>query len=119
MLAIDFRPATGQLFGLGSTSRLYTINSTTGVATVVNTAIMPGPFNPPLSGSDFGTDFNPTVDRFRVVTDADQNLRLSPVTGAVVGVDTALSYASGDLNFGANPNVVGSAYTNSVAGATT
>src|SRR5688572_3851941 len=26
LLSIDFRPATGQLYGLGSTSRLYIIN---------------------------------------------------------------------------------------------
>jgi hypothetical protein len=29
---IDFRPATGQLYGLGSGNRLYTINTTTGAA---------------------------------------------------------------------------------------
>src|SRR4029078_4916552 len=33
--AIDFRPANGQLYGLGSSNRLYTINTTTGVATAV------------------------------------------------------------------------------------
>src|SRR5215210_6072057 len=35
ILAIDCRPATGQIYGLGSTSRLYTINPSTGVATLV------------------------------------------------------------------------------------
>ena len=35
LLAIDFRPATGQLYGLGSTSRLYTIDSTSGAATAI------------------------------------------------------------------------------------
>ncbi len=113
MLAIDFRPATGQLFGLGSSNRIYTINTTTGAATAVA-----GPFTPALVGSDFGADFNPTVDRLRVVSDQDQNLRLNPATGAVAATDTNLSYASGDANFGANPNVVGSAYTNSFAGST-
>ncbi len=113
VLAIDFRPATGQLFGLGSTSRLYTINTSTGAATAIA-----GPFTPSLSGSDFGSDFNPTVDRLRVVSDSDQNLRLNPSTGALTATDSTLSYASGDLNFGANPNVVGSAYTNSFAGST-
>ena len=34
MLGIDFRPATGQLYALGSTSRLYVINKMTGAATV-------------------------------------------------------------------------------------
>jgi hypothetical protein len=35
IVGIDFRPATGELFGLGSSSRLYNINRTTGVATAV------------------------------------------------------------------------------------
>jgi hypothetical protein len=35
LLGIDFRPADRVLYGLGSTSRLYTINTTTGVATQV------------------------------------------------------------------------------------
>src|SRR4051794_17907907 len=32
IIGIDFRPATGELFGLGSGSRLYVINPTTGAA---------------------------------------------------------------------------------------
>jgi hypothetical protein len=115
LLGIDFRPATGQLYGLGSTSRLYTIDLTTGVATQVGAS----PFGVALSGTDFGFDFNPVVDRVRVVSDADQNLRLNPNNGALAGVDTALSYAAGDPNAGANPNIVGAAYTNSFAGAST
>jgi uncharacterized protein DUF4394 len=115
VLGIDFRPATGQLYGIGSTSRVYTINPVTAVATEIGS----GPFTPALSGSEFGVDFNPTVDRIRVVSDSGQNLRLHPDTGAVVATDTALNYASGDPNFGAVPNVVGAAYTNNFAGATT
>ena len=46
-----------------------------------------------------------------MVSDTGQNLRLNPDTGAVAAVDTA-------LNPGA-PHVVGSAYTNNFAGATT
>src|SRR4029453_12592543 len=107
VLGIDFRPATGGLYALGSTSRLYTINPTTGAATQVGAA---GAFT--LSGTAFGFDFNPVVDRIGVVSDADQNLRLIPDTGALVGVaDTPLAYATGDPNFGLNPNVVGAAYT--------
>ncbi len=115
ILGIDFRPATAQLYAVGSTSRLYTIDTTTGAAVQVGS----GPFSPPLSGTEFGFDFNPVVDRIRVVSDADQNLRLSPATGAIAATDTALSYASGDPNFGQNPTVVGAAYTNNTAGVTT
>ncbi len=112
LVGIDFRPANGQLYALGNSNRLYTVNTTTGAATAVA-----APFSPGLTGIDFGSDFNPMVDRLRVVSDADQNFRLNPNTGAVAGSDTALAYASGDPNFGSNPNVVGSAYTNSFAGA--
>jgi hypothetical protein len=114
LLGIDFRPLTGELWGLGSTSRVYIINTTTGAATQVGSA---GAFT--LNGTSFGFDFNPSVDRIRVVSDADQNLRLNPVTGGLAATDTALNYAIGDAHQGANPNVVGSAYSNNIAGSTT
>jgi hypothetical protein len=76
------------------------------------------PFIPALAGASFGFDFNPTVDRIRVTSDAEQNLRLNPDTGAVAAVDTNLAYAAGDPGAGTNPSVAGSAYTNNFAGAT-
>ncbi|RNI21913.1 DUF4394 domain-containing protein [Rufibacter latericius] len=106
LLAIDFRPATGQLYGVSNQSYLYVINQNTGVATQVGTA----PFSPAIDGTQVGFDFNPTVDRIRLVTNETQNLRLNPETGAVVSID-------GSLNPG-NPEVVAVAYTNSMAGAT-
>lgn len=111
---IDVRPATGELYALGSQSNLYRINAATGVATQVG-----GAFSTPLNGSQFGFDFNPTVDRIRVTSDADQNLRLNPITGGVAFVDGNLAYNAGDSGFGMNPNIVASAYTNNFAGATT
>jgi hypothetical protein len=114
LLGIDFRPATGALYALGSTSRLYELNTTTGAAKLIG----PGAFTPALSGTRFGFDFNPTVDRIRVTSDADQNIRLNPDTGAVAATDTNLQFAAGDPHAGANPNVVGSAYSNNFAGAT-
>ena len=112
LLGIDFRPATGVLYGLGSTSRLYSINDDTGVATPVGSA---GAFT--LNGTSFGFDFNPTVDRIRVISNADQNLRLHPDTGAIAFTDPNVHYAATDTNAAANPNVVGSAYSNSFSGA--
>ncbi len=106
LLGIDFRPATGQLYGLGSTSRLYVINTSTGAATAVGAA---GLFT--LVGTDFGFDFNPTVDRIRVVSNTGQNLRLNPNDGALAATD-------GTLNPG-TPQVTAAAYTNNFAGATT
>jgi hypothetical protein len=114
IVGLDVRPANGQLYALGKTSRLYVINPRTGAARQVGAT----PFIPVLAGTGFGFDFNPTVDRIRVTSDADQNLRLNPDDGTVAGVDTNLAYAPGDPGAGTNPNVVASAYTNSFAGAT-
>ncbi len=114
ILGIDFRPANGLLYGLGNSSRLYTIDTTTGAATQVGS----GPFTPAISGTDFGFDFDPVTDRIRVVSNADQNFRLNPDTGAVANSDMTLAYAGSDPNVGVNPNVVGLAYTNNTAGAT-
>jgi hypothetical protein len=105
IVGIDVRPANGQIYGIGSTSRLYRIDATTAQAVAIG-----GVFATPLSGTAFGVDFNPTVDRIRVVSDTDQNLRINPDTGAIAAVDTAINPATNDL--------VGAAYSNNVAGAT-
>jgi hypothetical protein len=79
-----------------------------------------GSFAPPnLRGSQFGWDFNPTVDRIRLVSDTEQNLRVNPLTGGLAGSDTDLAFAVGDVSAGFNPNAVHAAYTNNFAGATT
>jgi len=114
IVGLDVRPLNGQLYALGKTSRLYVINPRTGAARLVGAT----PFIPALAGTGFGFDFNPTVDRIRVTSDAEQNLRLNPDNGTVAGVDTNLAYAPGDPGAGTNPSVAGSAYTNSFAGAT-
>jgi Domain of unknown function (DUF4394) len=107
ILGIDMRPATGQLYALGSTSRLYVLNTSSGLATVIGTV----PFATLLSGTSFGFDFNPTVDRIRCISNTGQNLRLQPETGLIAAID-------GVLNPG-TPSVTASAYTNNFAGATT
>lgn len=107
ILGIDFRPANGQLYALGSSSRLYTLNLATGAATVVGIS----PFATLLIGTDFGFDFNPTVDRIRVVSNTGQNLRLNPNDGTIAAVD-------GIINPG-TPALSSAAYTNNFAGATT
>ncbi|MBV7530486.1 DUF4394 domain-containing protein [Chitinophaga sp. sic0106] len=107
VLGIDLRPVNGQLYALGSTSRLYTINAASGVATAVSAA----PFTTLLAGTDFGFDFNPTVDRIRVVSNSGQNLRLNPTDGTVAAVDVTLNPGTAIIS--------AAAYTNNVAGATT
>lgn len=114
IIAIDFRPASGQLYGLSDAGRVYTIALDTGAATLISTAAL----NPALSGTRFGFDFNPTVDRIRLVSNTGQNLRLNPTTGASVGTDTNLVFATGDTNASATPNIVSIAYNNSSAGVT-
>jgi hypothetical protein len=106
ILSVDYRPATGQLYGIGSTSRLYIINPTTGAARAVGA----GPFAPAISGTTATIDFNPTVDRLRLVSNTGQNLRLNPETGAVMTTDGTINGATGAA-------VSAVAYTNPVAGA--
>lgn len=110
---IDFRPADGGMYALGSFNNLYRLDTSSGAASLVGA----GSFSPGLNGSAFGFDFNPTIDRIRVVSNADQNLVLNPNTGTSTGV-TDLFYGAGDQYEGFDPNVVGSAYTNSFFGAT-
>lgn len=115
ILGIDFRPANGQLYALGSSNRVYTIQPQTGAASLV--AIQP--LSPTLQGTAFGVDFNPIPDRIRVVSNEEQNLRLHPISGTVAGIDTTLAFTDTDPNAGANPQIVGAAYTNNVSGTPT
>jgi Domain of unknown function (DUF4394) len=102
---IDFRPATGDLYGVGSDSVVYRVNPRTAIAVAEGPA-----FTPALRGSWFGVDFNPVVDKLRVVSDASQNLRLNVDEGTVLSADA-------DLNPGA-PMVVGAGYESSSFSAT-
>lgn len=108
LTAIDFRPATGELYGVSTQNRLYVINQETGVARVIGAAAL----NPTINGTAVALDFNPTVDRIRLVTNTGQNLRLHPETGAVAATD-------GSINGGSSPSIESVAYTNNVAGAST
>jgi trimeric autotransporter adhesin len=116
IVGLDYRPATGQLYALSSSNRLYTILIVASKAIAVRVNRSSG-FT--LNGNSFGFDFNPTVDRIRLVSDADQDLRLNPNDGTVAGMDGTLAFAAADPNAGQNPSAVGSAYTNSFQGSTT
>jgi hypothetical protein len=100
-LAIDIRPATGQLFLLGSTSRLYVTDSSGQLRFGC------GPFAPAVSGTVVGFDFDPAADRLRIVGATGQNLRVDP--------DSCAATADGVLNPGA-PHITGSAYASNHAG---
>jgi hypothetical protein len=116
VVGIDYRPADGQLYALGSNARIYTLNPQTGVATfkvalsadATDTTL---PFTT-LTGTDFGVDFNPAADRLRVTGNLGQNLRIN--------VDTGATTTDGVVNGGAaGTQVTSSAYTNSFAGTAT
>ena len=115
LLAIDFRPANGKLYGITNMGRLYVINPTTGAATQVGSGSFPLALSP--ATFDVGFDFNPVVDLIRVVTPSGQNFRLNPDTGAVVGPDTTITFAPGDPNASSTPSVSAAAYSNNVSGA--
>lgn len=104
--AIDFRPATGELYGVSSENNIYVINSTTGKARAISST----PLSSSIEGNAVALDFNPTVDRIRLVTNTGQNLRLHPETGAIVATD-------GRIN-GADVNIEAVAYTNNFSGST-
>jgi uncharacterized repeat protein (TIGR01451 family) len=116
---LDFRPATGELYGLGynatsGEARLYTIERTIGVATPIGTDAI----NLGANLGTIGLDFNPVVDRVRVTSSSGSNFRLHPTTGALAATDTNLAFATGDPNQGTMPLVGTSAYTNSFKGTT-
>lgn len=123
IVGMDMRPATLTLHAMGydtlaSTYQIYTINPTTAVATPVNAT--PLSFATPLGAGSIGFDFNPTVDRIRVVSSTNgSSYRLNPNDGAITAVDTAVAYATGDPNNGRTPRVGSVAYTNSFKTATT
>jgi Domain of unknown function (DUF4394) len=102
---IDFRPATGDLYGVGSDSVVYRVNPWTGIAVAEGPA-----FTPTLRGKSFGVDFNPVPDKIRVVSDDRQNLRLNVDEGNVLSVDK-------DINPGMAA-IVGAGYLNSSFNAT-
>ncbi|MBI1348507.1 DUF4394 domain-containing protein [bacterium] len=114
VVAIDVRPATGQLYGIGvsgSEVQLYSFDDT-GRATKV------GPLYTSLANSGtstFGFDFNPVIDRVRLVSTEGQNLVFHPDTGAVTAA-TNLFYGPSDSNVGADPAVGAIAYDSNVNG---
>jgi hypothetical protein len=90
LLGIDYRVARGELYGLGASGQLYKIDVAKAAAQPVGAGVQLPP-----GGTDWGFDFNPTVDRIRVVSDNGVNLRLHPDTGALVSVDGKLAYEDG------------------------
>ncbi|MBC7799997.1 MAG: DUF4394 domain-containing protein, partial [Gemmatimonadaceae bacterium] len=111
VLSIALRPADGKLYGLTDKNQLVTIDPMSGRAT-------PGAKldKPVETGPRAAINFNPTVDRLRVVGMGGGNYRIHPDTGAVTA-DGALKYAPGTPFASTSPMVTAAAYTNHMAGA--
>lgn len=113
---ISFRVARGTLYALTTSGRLYSVETSSGIASPVGLS----PVILPLEGTAFGLDFNPLTDRIRVVSSSGQNLRMHPDTGATIdgdvtrpGVqpDAPLHYGTADPNAARTPHVMALAFT--------
>lgn len=108
LLDIDIRPADLQLYAVSNQGRVYRVNTTTGVATLVSTLSADAgdatsPFTSLNSDTRFGIDFNPAADRLRIVGNQGENYRVNVDTGATIT----------DTNFnGAATGAVGVGYSN-------
>jgi Domain of unknown function (DUF4394)/Calx-beta domain len=131
LVAIDVRPQNGGLYGLAHNSvagtvALYHIDLNSGapVATQIGTTdtfFDNGGSPIAITATNFGIDFNPTVDLLRVVADSGLNFRMNPNSGGFVDGD--LGGAPGSVG-GTNPDgaikdavtaVDDTAYTNNAA----
>lgn len=127
LVGLDYRPRGNNLFAQGSQGTIYVLDPPSGMATAWSATPVGAPAANPFSGgpTDFGFDFNPTVDRIRVVnndpgamTNAN-NYRFNPNNGALAATDGDLAYAGTDPNAGQTPRVVAAGYTNNFDGSTT
>jgi hypothetical protein len=104
LIGIDFRPLTGELFGIateGTANRVIKIDLGTGMVSTVGSGFAAG-----LSQNiRYGMDFDPISDVIRLIGSNGINLRLSPMTGQVTAVDTNIRFLE------SNPNVAHVAYS--------
>jgi Domain of unknown function (DUF4394) len=113
MLGIEFRGNNG-LYGVGSDSRVYTIDTLSGAATAVG-----DPFSPAVNGEHFGLAYSASQDRLQLSSvEGNQNLSLDPSTGAVASADPDMAFAAGDVNEGGNPAITGTAFLENGGGST-
>ncbi|HUQ60139.1 DUF4394 domain-containing protein [Lentzea sp.] len=110
-VGVDFRVQDGLMYLVGDKGGIYKVKLPTPPA-VDPVITKVSQLTYPLSGSNFGVDFNPAADRLRVVSDTGQNLRhdlnthrttndtmltTPPAQVATQGVSAA-AYTNNDLN---------------------
>lgn len=107
LVGIDFRVQDGQLYGVGNGGGIYTIDTYSAVATLVQNLTVG------LDGYFFGVDFNPAANALRIISNTGQNLR-QPFAGPLAGqtqTDGALNYP-GPPAINPAMGLSGAAYTN-------
>ena len=110
VVAIATRPADSKLYGLTDTQQLVTIDPATGRTS------MGAKLDKALdTGARVAINFNPVVDRLRVVGVSGTNYRINVDSGAVTA-DGGLKYTPASPYAGTAPRVTAAAYTNHVAG---
>lgn len=114
--AIDFRPADGRLYAIGSDAaganvRLYRIDHLTGVASAIGSAV---PVSP--ASAMIGMDFDPVVDRLRVTNAARANFRMNPNDGTMLDGDSGIAGTQQDTPLSPAQTYYDAAYDRSVAG---
>ncbi len=130
LVAIDVRPQTGRLYGLGQnpktgTVQLYILqmNSTAATAVALGSpqSFVDAAGLPLLIlANGFDIDFNPSVDRLRVVATNGMNFRMNPNDGLLVdgnfgGVAGSVAGVNPDARLnvaGSNAQGMGTSYSN-------
>jgi hypothetical protein len=106
LIGIDFRVQDGKLYGVGNGGGVYTIDTTTASAQLINTLTVP------LNGTTFGVDFNPAADRLRIISDTGQNLAHNVNAGGVTAQNATLTYTVPPAQPVPATGLSGAAYTN-------
>jgi len=108
IIGFDVRPADGKLYGVAGDGTVVTIDPATGAAARVSQLATTLP-----EGVSASVDFNPVADRLRVMGSDGTNLRAN-VDDGMVTVDGNLAFEGTDMHAGETPNIVATAYTNSI-----
>lgn len=105
------------------TATLYRLDPRTGAVTAIGSAgslafvdASGNAVDFPTVSVGYGMNFNPTVDRVRVVTGSGLNFRINPVTGGAVDSDTPVAGNNPDTAINTGTTTAhGTSYTNSFA----
>ena len=107
-VGIDLRPTNNTIYGITSANNLYTLDASTGFASLIAGLSNTGINNFSIqSGVSYGVDFNPVADRtapvsFRVVSSTGDNVAVNATTGVVsvqksIAKDfSAIAYSNSD-----------------------